>query len=314
VPGVDAASYSLEGLFSGGQSAGHADVAGFVPQADSEREIRYDEVGPGYFRALGARVVRGRDFDVHDVDDSSHAAAINETMAKAYFRGRDPIGRIVALDSVTYTIVAIVRDVQEGRNVRAKPVRRLYFATFPTSERPQSFEMQIHTRGEPARFVEPLRRALADADRTIPIGIQPLADRVHDAVAEDILLTRVTTLFGLLALGLAALGLYGVTAYSTAQRTAEFGLRAALGAEPGAVTRMVLGEAVRLAIGGVVVGLPLGLLATRLIRKEIFGVDPIDAPSLVAAVAVLVSAAVLASYLPARRAARVGPLEALRAE
>jgi predicted permease len=314
VPGVDAASYSLEGVLSGGQSGGHADVAGFVPQADSERQIMYDEVGPDYFHALGARIVRGRDFNAHDVDDSSYAAAINETMANAYFRGRDPIGRTVVLDSVTYTIAAIVRDVKEARDLRAKPVRRLYFATFPTSERPQSFELQIHVRGEPARFVEPLRRAFAEVDHAIPIGIRPLVDRVHQSVAEDILLTRAITLFGLLALALAALGLYGVTAYSTAQRTGEFGLRVALGAQPGAVTRMVVGEGVRLAVAGVVVGLPFGLLATRLIRQEIFGVSPVDAPSLVATVAVLVSAALLASYVPARRAAAVGPLEALRAE
>ena len=314
VPGVDAASYSLEGVFSGGQSGGHVDVAGFVPQADSERQIAYDEVGPDYFHALGTRILRGRDFDARDADDSTNAAAINETMAKAYFRGRDPIGRTVVLDSVTYSIVAIVPDVQESRNVRAKPVRRLYFATFPPSERPQGFEMQIHVRGEPAQFVEPLRRALAEADRTVPISVQPLLDRVNRSLAEDVLLTKIIVLFGILALALAAIGLYGVTAYSTAQRTGEFGLRAALGARPGAVTRMVLGEAARLAVGGVVVGLPLGVLATRLIRDQMFGVSPVDGPSLAAAVAVLVSAALLASYLPARRAARVGPLEALRAD
>lgn len=314
VPGVYAASYSLEGLFSGGQSAGHVDVPGFVAQADSEREIRYDEVGPDYFRALGTRIVRGRDFDAHDVDDSTNAGAINETMARYYFRGRDPIGRVVVLDSVAYTIAAVVRDVQEGRNLRARPVRRLYFATFAPSDQPQSFELEVHVAGDPLRLVEPLRRALASVDGSVPLGIAPLSDRVRRSAGEEILLTKVTLFFGVLALALAALGLYGVTAYSTARRTAEFGLRTALGATPGAVTRMVVGEAARLALVGVAIGVPLGLAATRLIRRQIFGVGPVDLPSLSVAVLVLVAASLIASWLPARRAAAVSPLEALHAE
>jgi ABC-type antimicrobial peptide transport system permease subunit len=133
-------------------------------------------------------------------------------------------------------------------------------------------------------------------------------------VSEDVLLVRVTVFFCIVTLVLAALGLYGVTAYSTSQRTSEFGLRAALGAEPSDVTRMVLGEAVRVAAIGVAIGIPAGLAATRLIRAQLFGVGTIDLPSLSVAVAVLGATAVLASYLPARRAARVGPLEALRDE
>jgi ABC-type antimicrobial peptide transport system permease subunit len=124
----------------------------------------------------------------------------------------------------------------------------------------------------------------------------------------------VTTFFCIVALVLAALGLYGVTAYSTSQRTSEFGLRAALGAEPGEVTRMVLGEAVRVAIVGIVIGVPAGLAATRLIRTQLFGVGTVDLPSLGVAIVVLMMTAVVASYLPAKRAARVGPLEALRLE
>jgi len=129
-----------------------------------------------------------------------------------------------------------------------------------------------------------------------------------------VLLVQVTSFFCFVTLVLAALGLYGVTAYSTSQRASEFGLRAALGAEPGHVTRMVLGEAVRVAMIGVVIGVPAGLAATRLIRAQLFGVGTIDLPSLSIAIVVLVATAVVASYLPARRAAKVGPLEALRSE
>jgi ABC-type antimicrobial peptide transport system permease subunit len=218
------------------------------------------------------------------------------------------------MDSVVYTVVAVVRDVQEDRDLRAKPVRRIYFATFEPSDQPQSFELEIHVTGDPARVEEPLRQALMSVDRSVPFSFEPLTNRVRLSLAEDILLTKLTLFFGLLALALASLGLYGVTAYSTAQRTAEFGLRTALGADPRAVTRMVVGEAARLAVVGVSVGLPLSLLATRLIRGHMFGVSAIDAPSVSVAILVLIGASIVASWLPARRAAAVSAIEALRAE
>jgi macrolide transport system ATP-binding/permease protein len=137
---------------------------------------------------------------------------------------------------------------------------------------------------------------------------------VRGTVSRDVLLVQVTTFFCIVTLVLAALGLYGVTAYSTSQRTSEFGLRAALGAEPGRVTRMVLGEGVRVAMIGVVIGVPAGLAATRLIRAQLFGIGTVDALSLSVAISMLVGTAVIASYLPARRAAKVGPLDALRLE
>ena len=175
-------------------------------------------------------------------------------------------------------------------------------------------KLAVHVRGDPSRFVGPIRRAIEDVERTLPIVVNPVNDLVRGTVSEDVLLVQVTMFFCIVTLVLAALGLYGVTAYSASQRTSEFGLRAALGAAPGRVTRMVLGEAVRVAIIGVAVGVPAGIAATRLIRAQLFGVGPIDLPSLGIAIVVLVATAVVASYVPARRAARVGPLEALRVE
>jgi putative ABC transport system permease protein len=315
VPGVDAAAFADHGLFSGGAGGGLADVPGFIPQADSERLVSVEQVGPNYFHAIGARLIRGRDIESRDLETRPSAAVINETMAKRYFAARDPLGGTVTLaDTLHYRIVGVVRDFQ-SRSVRGQPIREMYIVfNNPNTGNAGTAKLMVHVRGDPSRLVDPIRRAIAGVVPNLPTAVDPVNDLVRGTVSQDVLLVQVTMFFCLVTVVLAALGLYGVTAYSTSQRTSEFGLRAALGAEPGDVTRMVLGEAVRVAIIGVVIGVPAGLLATRLIRAQLFGVGSIDLPSLGIAIAVLVATAVVASYLPARRAAKVGPLEALRLE
>lgn len=314
LPGVDAAAFADHGVFSGGASGYHVDVPGFVPQADSERRVSLDRVGPNFFHAIGARVIRGRDIERRDLETVPPATVINETMAKRYFGARNPLGVTVRVDSVPYIVVGVVRDFQ-SRDVRGQPRREMYLAfNDPTSGETGQAKLAVHVRGDPSRFAEPIRRAIEDVDRTLPIAVDPVNDLVRGTVSEDMLLVQVTTFFCIVTLVLAALGLYGVTAYSTSQRTSEFGLRAALGAEAGELTRMVLGEAVRLGLIGVAIGVPAGLTAVRLIRAQLFGVGTIDLPSLSIAIVVLVATAIVASYLPARRAAQVGPLEALRLE
>jgi predicted permease len=318
LPGVDAAAFADHGLFSGGASGYLVDVPGFAAQADSERGVSLDRVGPNFFHAIGGRLIRGRDIGIQDLETAPLGAVINETMAKRYFGARDPLGvavRVESLeDTVVYTIVGVVRDFQSS-NVRRQPHREMYLAfNDPNMGNAGQAKLSVHVRGDPSRFVEPIRRVVEATAPGLPIHVDPVNDLVRGTVSQDALLVQVTIFFCIVTLVLAALGLYGVTAYSTSQRTSEFGLRAALGAEPGDVTRMVLGEAVRVAIVGVVLGVPAGLAASRLIRAQLFGVGTIDVPSLGIAIAVLVTTAVVASYLPARRAARVGPLEALRLE
>ena len=142
----------------------------------------------------------------------------------------------------------------------------------------------------------------------------PLTTLMRQSISQDLLVARVASVFGLLALGLAALGLYGVMTYTTLRRTGEFGVRMALGAEGAQVRRMVLREAMTLVAGGALVGVPLALVGTRLLRSQLFGVGTVDPPSIAAALVVLAVSAAVAGYLPAARAARVGPTEALRAE
>ncbi|HEV2181602.1 MAG TPA: ABC transporter permease [Gemmatimonadaceae bacterium] len=314
LPGVDAVAFADHGVFSGGTSSRHVDVSGFIPQADSERQVALDRVGPNFFHAIGARLIAGRDIEPSDLGTVPSPVVINETMAKRYFGARDPLGGTVTLDSVAHTIVGVVRDFQSS-DVRGTPRREMYLVfNDPNTGDAGQAKLSVHVRGDPSRFVAPIRRAVEEVDPTLPVVVNPVNDLVRNTVSKDVLLVQVTVFFCIVTLVLAALGLYGLTAYSTSQRISEFGLRAALGAEPGGVTRMVLGEAVRLGLIGIIIGVPAGLAATRLIRAQLFGVGPIDVPSLSIAIVVLVTTAVIASYVPARRAAKVGPLEALRLE
>jgi ABC-type antimicrobial peptide transport system permease subunit len=159
------------------------------------------------------------------------------------------------------------------------------------------------------------RRELSAVNASLVVlNNDPLTLLMRLSISQDLLVATVASFFGTLALALAALGLYGVMMYATLRRTSEFGLRMALGAGPQTVGRMVLGEAMRLVVGGAIIGLPLAIAATRLLRNQLFGVGALDLPSIAVALLVLALSASLAGWLPARRAARVGPLEALRTD
>jgi ABC-type antimicrobial peptide transport system permease subunit len=180
---------------------------------------------------------------------------------------------------------------------------------------PSRFNFELRASGDPANLVAAARRELTAANASLLIlDNDPLTTLMRYSISQDLLVAQVASVFGALALALAALGLYGVMMYATLRRTSEFGLRMALGAEPRTVGRMVLGEAMALVVGGAIVGLPLAIAATRLLRSQLFGVGTMDLPSIVVALAVLTVSAGVAGWLPARRAARVGPLEALRAD
>ncbi|HEV8196148.1 MAG TPA: FtsX-like permease family protein, partial [Gemmatimonadales bacterium] len=180
---------------------------------------------------------------------------------------------------------------------------------------PTTFRLQVRVTGDPARLTVPIRRAILAADPSLILtGVDPLADLTRDSISQDRMVAKVVTFFGALALVLAAVGLYGVMAHSTTRRTTEFGLRMALGADPGDVTRMVLRESMVLVIGGVVVGLPAAILAMKLVQTQLFGVKLLDPPSILFAIGALALSAACAGYLPARRAARVAPLKAIQAD
>jgi predicted permease len=314
IPGVAAATFSENGIFSGTESMTGVDVEGFTARSADDSTVNYDRVGPGYVEAIGARLVAGRDLTERDDARAPGVALVNTTMAAHYFPHGDAVGHRLTADSATYEIVGIVADTKDHQ-VRQEPSPRMYLPAYQTGPLPLQLNFELRAAGDPVQLVAAARRELTGANgQVVVLNNDPLATLMQQSISQDLLVARVASVFGLLALGLAALGLYGVMMYTTLRRTGEFGVRMALGADGARVRGMVLREAMTLVAGGTLVGVPLALAATRLLRSQLFGVETVDPPSLAVALGVLVVSAAVAGYLPAARAARVGPIEALRAE
>jgi predicted permease len=314
IPGVEAATFSENGIFSGTESFTTIHVEGFTARTEADTNVNYDRVAPGYVKAIGARLINGRDITDADNERAPNITVVNATMAAFYFPNGNAIGHRVRVDSSTYEIVGVVADTKD-HELRQSPTRRLYLPIYQAGPLPSQFTFELRATGDPAKLVTAVRRELQAASPTLVVlNNDPLTSLMRLSISQDLLVAKVASLFGTLALALAALGLYGVMMYATLRRTSEFGLRMALGAEPQRVGRMVLGEAMALVVGGAAVGLPLAMLATRLLRNQLFGVELVDLPSITLALAVLAVSAAMAAYVPAARAARVGPLDALRSD
>lgn len=311
LPGVLGAGTTFHGLFSGS----HGFISLLPPSGGrsvAPLEVKYDAVGPGYFHAIGARLLAGREFDARDSASAAKTVVLDQSLAASLFGDANPVGATLRDDEdATYTIVGVVGDLREA-SVRDVRVQEAYIPFAQT--RQNGFWLAVRVSGDAAASVETIRRAVLETDAALPLEVRRLNDLTGESIAEDRLTTRVITFFGIVALLLAALGLYGMTAYETSRRTGEFGLRIALGAEPEGVARTVLGESAALCALGLACGIPAGLAAVGLIRDQIFGVGRVDVPSLAASAGILILTTMLAAYLPARRAARIAPIEALRTE
>ena len=310
LPGVQGVTYSQNGLFSGIDASTTLHASGFVPRAADDTSANADQVGPGYFRTIGARLLRGRDVEPRDDARSARVAVINETMARFYFAGRDPMGQTVTIDTTRYTIVGVTADVKD-RDLRAAPPRRLYTA-LAQGGGAGLVVYAVRVAGDPARLTASARQAILGADPALRIrDAQPLAVRIGESIAPHRMMASLAGAAGVMALVLTALGLYGVMTYAIVRRTNEFGLRMALGARPTDVTRLVLRETLTVVAVGAVLGVPAALGAGRLLRHQLVGVGLVDVPTLATALAVLGMTAAVAGYRPARRAARVSPRQAL---
>ena len=275
----------------------------------------YRAVSPGYFAALGVPVVRGRTFGAQDSEKSPMVAVVDDAFARRHFPDETAIGRGIDIGNGTdgfYEIVGIVGSVRhEGLDAAPRPTMYVPYRQDVFS----GMFVVVRTEGDPAQFSATARRVLRDIDPSLPaFAMAPLATIVSDSVAQRRFSMLLLAAFALVALFLAAVGLYGVVAYTVSRRTQEIGVRMAIGASPGDVLRMVLGAGMKLALTGVVIGLAGALAVTRFIASMLFDVTPFDPPSYAATAAVLLAVAALACYVPARRAMSVDPLVALRQE
>jgi predicted permease len=295
------------------------------PAAGLEPESRLLPVSPSFFQTLGLELVRGRTFvDAENRLDAAPVVVINETLARRYFPGRDPIGLHVTFGlSHTYTaspadsvrvrgeIVGIVKDVHTN-SLSAAPPAATYvpYATLPAGP-----TFLVRTSAEPLVVEREIRSAIAAVDRTTAtFELGTMDEALSDSVAQPRFYALLLSGFAAVALLLAALGIYGVVSYGVSQRTREFGIRLALGATGNDVTRLVVGRGASLTAVGVGAGLVMALVVTRAIRGLLFGVGPFDAVTFGCVAALLALVAIAASWLPARQAARVDPVTAMRAD
>jgi predicted permease len=317
LPRVKSVTFSENGLFSGTESGTQIYPDGFVPAADDDRDARFDQAGPGYFTGTGIPIVLGRDFAERDAAGAPPVAVVNDTMAKFYFANQNPIGRHIRVGNTTQRVLEIVgvaRDAQD-HDLREKPVRRFYVPYLQPIDGITTVNFEIRADGAPGSLFESIRQETQRFDPKLPIqSLKPAQALIDDSIATERIVAQLATLFGVLALLLAAIGLYGVMSYSVARRTSEIGVRMALGASQGSVASMILRETVVLVTIGSALGAAGAVGLSRFVETLLFGLAPRDPLTVAAAVAVLLIAALVAGYLPARRAARIDPIVALRTE
>jgi macrolide transport system ATP-binding/permease protein len=319
IPGVRSASLSRQPLMGAGTSASAISVNGV--RADSRKASTFLSVGPGFFTTMQIPVLRGREIDESDRFGAPLVAVVNEAFAKANFGDGDPLGQRVALESYQgperreMTIVGVTGNALYGAVKKSlQPV--LYFAygqgSFP---RLDAMSFELRTGGNPLGYVNSVREIVRRQDANLPVAeVATQAAMIDREIDHEILFARLSTGFALLALTIGCVGLYGTVTYSVARRTGEIGLRMALGARRELVVWMVLRSVLAVSAAGLAVSLPVALLASKAVKSFLYGMEPNDPAALTAAIVILMSSAVVAGYLPARRASRIDPMTVLRHE
>jgi putative ABC transport system permease protein len=276
------------------------------------RTALYMPATPHYHRALGIPLLAGRPFAASDSADSAPVAIVNQALARSAFSGIDPVGRRLTVGGVTRTVVGVVGDAKyQGLDA---PSGEQIFVPYAQSPFP-GMRLVVRTAGEPSEMIEAVRRAAASVDSGQgPTGLRPMSEVLSGSIARPRFYAVLMTVFGALALSLAALGVYGVVAHSVSGRTREIGIRVALGAQPRDVMRQVLLETLVPIAVGVALGVAGAWSLARAISGLLYGITPGDPATLTATVLLLLGISVLATFLPARRASKVDPVTVLRSE
>ncbi len=312
LPGVQSTSQSGIGLMSGRSRTCCMTVPGYTPAPGERMAIRTNDVTPGYFSTLGMKLLDGRDFVDADGAATSPPVIVNEAFARKYFGGRPAVGSSFAFgDGPGMPIVGVVADARyDGLREATVPL-----VLFPAKADAPLQSLEIRTPGDSRAVMASVRRAVAEIDATLPLReMFTIEQLVDSSLARERLLARISGFFGVLALVLAAVGIYGLLAHLVTRRTNEIGIRMALGASQREVVQLVLRETMLMVVPGILAGLAAAALVTRMAAALLFGLTPNDPAAFAASTVALAIVAVASAWLPARRAATITPLAALRHE
>ncbi len=309
LPGVESAALAGVHPLSAGYTNSFS-VVGREAEAEDWPEIAIRQVAPGYFGTVGVALRRGRLPGAEDHTGAPAVAVVNQAATRRFFPGQDPIGQRVAFWGTERTIVGVVENERFlGAREAAPPALYLPLAQAPTD----GGAVLLRVRGDPMALANPVRAAVRELDPALAVfGVEPLERTLSRSIGQERFTTLLTGLFAALALVLASIGVHGVLSYSVAQRTREIGIRMALGAERGRVVRLVVAQGLLPAMLGMVLGVAGAAMLSRLLSTLLFGVSATDGSVFGGVVVVLAGVTLLASWLPARRAARVDPAVALR--
>ena len=314
VPGVEAVTLMQNRLGSNWSNNTTAVLDGKNPHLGQSSLMRWNAVGPDYFRTLGVPILNGRDISDADGPKAAKVAVVNSTFIKEYLDGREPQGHTVSFTPQTpFTIVGVAAD-SKYTQVREDPTPMAYFP-YTQLEGIGTMHVELRAAGDPNALIPRLQKILTEFGPDLAI-LQPVTQRAQfdTTISGDRLIARLSMFFGLLAVVLVATGLYGTIAYNVSRRTREMGIRMALGAERSWVLWMILREGLRLSALGILIGLPLAFACARTLSALLYGLTPNDPISLLAAALGIVAISAAACYFPARRAASIDPTVALRNE
>lgn len=325
IPGVRSAALSAAPPISNGAWRSSLDIAGYTPQPKEDMGTAINRVSGQYFETVGIAMAAGRAISASDQVSTVKVAVINETIAKRYFPKGVAVGRTlkIEIDSVSgpWQIVGVARDTKSG-GLRGDTQRMVYLPLAQIRGKNGegigdsfAYSIALRTMGDPATITRDLRSAVMSVDPNLPLlQVRTIAEHLDSFMSHEALISRLTAIFALLALVLACIGLYGVMSFNVARRGNEIGIRIALGASGGDVRWMVLRESLLLLAAGLAIGLPVALGGARLVRSQLFELSPFDPAVLAGSIVAIAMVSTLAAWLPARKAAQVDPMAALRCD
>ncbi len=315
VPGATGVAMARIALLAGNNSGTNVSVEGFSHGPDADTDSNFNEISPGYFRTLGVPLISGREFTAADSENAQKVAIVNEAFAKKFNLGRDAVGKHMARGAgkLDTEIVGLVQNAKYSEVKQEVPP--LFFTPYQQSGRIGSISVYVRAAGDPAQALRSIAPVVARLDPTLPVeDLKTLPQQVRENVFMDRMISTLSAAFALLATLLASVGLYGVLAYTVSQRTREIGLRMALGADSARVRRMILTQVGWMTLIGAVVGVAGAYYLGRAAASLLFELKPYDPMVIGVSVAVLSVVALGAGYIPAYRASRVQPMQALRYE